>query len=742
MRSGAIENNELVLLDALSDGVLKLDLEWDIQYLNPAAERLLELQPGKSIGRSFWDVFPELPQEFRKLAMVTSEPISHSIQKSETGSYLQVEIRSVSGDKHLAHIRDLSPIKRVEAALEANQQFLQAVLDNIQSGIVACDETGALKLFNNATRVFHGLSETPLPPDQWSEHYSLYQPDGVTLLNKENVPLYRAFSGEIVRNAEIVIAPKTGPRRDILASGRALVTSEGRKLGAVVAMHDITHRKVSTKRVRDALRQFRTLFNDAPIAYHEMDRMGIIRRVNRAECRLLEYTHEQIIDRPVWSFMPEEARESARDMILERLSSTAPLLPIECEYESQSGKRIFVELHENRITESSGAVVGIRTAMLDMTDRRRREQQTDILRQETAARRHAEATSAELKNLLERIGDAYIAFDPEWRYAYVNRKAAELARKPASELIGRSVWDEFPEAVHTRFFSELQRSMREQIPVDFINHFPPLGKWFENSVYPSPSGVSVFYRDITERVRTQRALERRTAELARKNAELETFASVASHDLQEPLRMIGGYVKLLGRNYSTLFDEDAREFFGYITQGVDRMQRLIRDLLALSKLGAAAEQLHDVSIPDVIDRVCANLDMAINETGAVIHHDELPVVRFNETRMMQLMQNLIGNAIRYRNDATPRIVITAERQPAAWQIAVKDNGRGFESRHAEQIFEPFKRLHRREDGGTGIGLAICKRIVENRGGRIWAESLPRYGSTFYFIIPDVFQSGE
>ncbi|HYI96804.1 MAG TPA: PAS domain S-box protein [Bryobacteraceae bacterium] len=741
MHSAPAADSEFTLLDALSQGVIRVDENWIILYINPAAERLLHLPQGKSLGNKLWDTGAPLPDDF--IAHVTKSVDRATVVLEIPGSpeRRELEIAPIPQGR-LIEIRDLTPVRHAEAALETNQEFLQAVLDNIQAGIVACDETGTLRVFNHITREFHGLAEAPLPPDQWSAHYDLYGADGITPLAKEDIPLYRAFSGEIIRNAEMVIAPKQGPRRSILASGRALIANDGRKLGAVVAMHDITHRKISSRRVRDALRQFRTLFNDAPIAYHEIDRSGIVRRVNRAECRLLERRHEEMIGRPIWEFVPEEDRERRRMAILTRLEGMQPLVAQECEYLTGSGKRIRVELHANLITTASGDIVGIRTAMLDITDRKRREQQTQVLVREMAARELAEASSAELRNILERIGDAYIAFDPEWRYTYVNRKAAELARKPASELIGRSVWDEFPDAVRTPFFSELQRSMREQAPVEFVNHFAPLGKWFENTVYPSPFGVSVFYRDITERVRTQRALELRTAELARKNAELETFASVASHDLQEPLRMIGGYAAMLSKRYSGAIDADADEFIRYITQGVSHMQQLIRDLLTLSRLGAGAEQVHNISIADVVEKACANLDMAISDSRAFIDCQALPFVRFNETRMLQLLQNLIGNAIRYRGGAKPQITIAATREPSGWKVAIQDNGIGFDMQHAEEIFLPYKRLQRGAEPGTGIGLAICKKIVESRGGRIWAQSSPGIGSTFYFTVPDMVQTGE
>jgi light-regulated signal transduction histidine kinase (bacteriophytochrome) len=264
-----------------------------------------------------------------------------------------------------------------------------------------------------------------------------------------------------------------------------------------------------------------------------------------------------------------------------------------------------------------------------------------------------------------------------------------------------------------------------------------LGKWFENAVYPSPSGVGVFYRDVTEKVRTQRALEKSAAELARKNAELETFAYVASHDLQEPLRMIGGYAALLARRYTGKLDSDADEFIAFMSEGVDRMQRLIRDLLALSRLSeASAAPMTDVNLDHIVDVACGNLELLIEDNNGVIIREALPVITYNETQLLQLMQNLIANALRYRGTEPPRIAMQAERQAAGWKISVRDNGVGFDMSRADEIFKPFNRLQLKDDGGTGIGLAICKKIAESRGGRIWAESTPGVGSEFNFTIPD------
>ncbi len=231
-------------------------------------------------------------------------------------------------------------------------------------------------------------------------------------------------------------------------------------------------------------------------------------------------------------------------------------------------------------------------------------------------------------------------------------------------------------------------------------------------------------------------LTRKAEELARSNADLEQFAYVASHDLQEPLRMVAAYTQLLGERYRGKLDENADKFIGYASEGALRMQTLIQDLLAFSRVGRKDSSAGRVDCDAAMAEVMMSMAPAIEECGAVVTYDALPSVWAERSQMTQLFQNLIGNAIKFRGEQKPAISVRAERSGAQWLFSVRDNGIGIAAEYAENIFVVFHRLHARtEYPGNGIGLAICKKIVERNGGKIWVESEAGHGSVFKFTLP-------
>jgi PAS domain S-box-containing protein len=371
-------------------------------------------------------------------------------------------------------------------------------------------------------------------------------------------------------------------------------------------------------------------------------------------------------------------------------------------------------------------------------------------------RKRVEAEQRRMATVLRDSNDAITVQTFDGKITAWNRGAERMYGYTEAEALKLEIRDLVPEdkrAEVREFGAPIARG--EIIPAIETQRITKDGRLLDVSLTATalvdddgkPLGFATTERDITNRKQAEAALRvahdileqrvrERTAELQRSNAELEQFAYVASHDLQEPLRMVASYTQLLARRYEGKLDADADEFIGYAVDGANRMQRLINDLLAYSRLGSKGEKFEPSDCAAIFDAACGNLRSPIDETGAVVTHNALPTVRGDQDQLVQLFQNLLGNAIKYRGDAPPRINVSAAKQNDAWVFAVKDNGVGIDPKYSERIFTIFQRLHSQaEFPGTGVGLAICKKIVERHGGRIWVESRPGQGSTFYFTIP-------
>ncbi len=244
-------------------------------------------------------------------------------------------------------------------------------------------------------------------------------------------------------------------------------------------------------------------------------------------------------------------------------------------------------------------------------------------------------------------------------------------------------------------------------------------------------------RDITERKRAEEERELLLSDIARSNKDLEQFAYVASHDLKEPLRMVSTYVQRLEKKYKGQLDEKADKYIGFAVEGVERMEKLIEGLLAYSRIARGAAQFGPVDSNTIFSLAVTNLSASIHECQAVVTKEDLPIVLGDETQLLQLFQNLIANAVKYRKPRTPpQVHVSSAREGSRYIFSVRDNGIGIDSKNYDRIFQIFQRLHSHEQyAGAGIGLAVCKRIVERHDGRIWIESVPGTGSTFFFTIP-------
>ena len=359
------------------------------------------------------------------------------------------------------------------------------------------------------------------------------------------------------------------------------------------------------------------------------------------------------------------------------------------------------------------------------------------------------ASEVKFRGILESAPDAMVIADAQGRIALVNAETERLFGYRRDELVGQSVEILVPQRfrgnhpLHRQGYTAHPRNrlMGEGLELRGLRkdatEFP-----VEISLSPleSPEGILVTaaIRDITGRKKSEKDLTKTVGELKRSNDELQQFAYVASHDLQEPLRMVASYTQLLAQRYKGRLDSDADEFIAYAVDGSNRMQAMIQDLLAYSSAGTNGKVLREISGEQALKEALTNLRATIEESGAVVTHDALPAVTTYDTQLAQIFQNLVGNAIKYHGPEVPRVHVSATTNDGKeWIFSVRDNGMGIDPQYFERIFILFQRLHgRKEFEGTGIGLAICKKIVERLGGRIWVESQPQKGSTFYFALPE------
>jgi PAS domain S-box-containing protein len=365
------------------------------------------------------------------------------------------------------------------------------------------------------------------------------------------------------------------------------------------------------------------------------------------------------------------------------------------------------------------------------------------------AEKHLAHMEGRYRGLLEAAPDAMVVVNQGGEIVLLNVQAEKQFGYSRDELVGQKVKNIIPEGFAERLIADDTRSAAEALAQQIGTGIELSGRRKDGSEFPleimlspleSAEGILVTaaIRDISERKKSEEHLVKAVGNLKRSNEELQQFAYVASHDLQEPLRMVASYTQLLAKRYKGRLDSDADEFIAYAVDGCHRMQGLIQDLLAYSRAGADGKALRKISGDNALNEALTNLRRTIGESGAVVTHDPLPVIQTDDTQLALVFQNLVGNAIKYRSTEVPRVHVSASKNGGReWIFSVRDNGLGIDPQYFERIFILFQRLHgRAEFEGTGIGLAICKKIVERLGGRIWVESLPKKGSTFYFALPE------
>jgi PAS domain S-box-containing protein len=631
---------------------------------------------------------------------------------------------------------DISERKRAEEALRASEQHFRQIVNTAHDAFVAMDASGIITAWSpQAEKTFgwpenealgRSLAHTIIPARHREAHYRGLE----SFLDTGRGPIFD-------RRIELEALHRDGHEFPVEMTVTPLRVANGYVFNAF--LHDISERRQAEEQIR----RLASIVESSGDVIIGTTPEGAISSWNRAAEREYGYRADEAIGRALSIIHPGDGPDAGRSLLGEVLRGRE-INQLETTARHKDGHIVDVSVSVSPIRSASGDLVGASYIARDITERKRAER---------ALREVQEGFRSAFEGSPIGVALQSVAPDSVGRLLQVNRSLCEITGYATMELLSMTL----AELTHPEDMEEEQPLHDKLVEGEIPNYRiekrylrkdgTPVWVMHNASTVHDASGKLLYgiaqVEDISERKRAEESLsevhaelERRAAELERSNADLQQFAYAASHDLSEPLRMVSSYVQLLARRYSAKLDEDANEFIGFAVDGAARMQALIDGLLLYSRAGTSEYELEPVDVSEVLDATLLMLKTAIEESGAEVTADPLPTVLGDANQLSQLLQNLVANAIKFVEDGPPRIHVSAEKEGDEWHFAVSDNGIGIDPAHAERIFNVFQRLHGRgEYPGSGIGLAICKRIVERHGGRIWVEPGIEGGSSFNFTIP-------
>ncbi len=632
---------------------------------------------------------------------------------------------------------DITERKRAEDALRESERRYAALVQASPAGIFHTDAEGKTTYVSPRWCEISGLSEAAALGDGW-----------LAAVHPADRPMLAAGWQEAAvagrpSTAEYRFVRPDGSVRWVMGQAVPQTDADGRVVGYVGAITDITERKCAEQALLESEQRFRRLAENAQdlIYRYEFTPKRGFTYVSPAATAITGYTPEDHYADPDLGLKIVHPDDRP---LLEQYFQNGGVFgaPIVLRWQKKDGTVIWTEQRNVAVRNEAGEVIAIEGIARDITERKLAE---DALRE-------SETRNRIIADLISDYAYIFrVTAEGELRGEWVTESFTKVFGLTRAEIDARGGWQSLvlPEDLplarrHARKVAGGESDVCEMRWVTAGGEV----RWLRDYAQPvfDETGTRVVRiygaaQDITERKRAEEQLRATLADLERSNADLEHFAYAASHDLQEPLRMVASFVQLLAERYRGRLDADADEFIGYVVDGVKRMQQLILDLLEYSRVSTRGAPLRPTDANLACRTALRDLELAITESGATVICDPLPVVLADATQLTRVFQNLIGNAIKFRGAEPPRIRIWAEQRPGPnlrpeWVFAVQDNGIGIEPEYFERIFIIFQRLHSpRQYPGTGIGLAVCKRIVERHGGRIWVESTPGQGSTFYFTLP-------
>jgi PAS domain S-box-containing protein len=647
--------------------------------------------------------------------------------RCKNGSYIWTQWNATpfaSDEAIYTHARNITERKRAEAAIQAASDEIRDLYNAAPCGYHSLDQNGVFVRINDTELEWLGYKRNEVIGKK--KITDVMTPASRKIFRQSLPTFYRRGW---MRALEIEMVRKSGTTFPALVSASAVKDSAGRFAMTRSTVFDITERKRAEEELRESELKARTIVNTAYDAFVAIDHSGLITDWNPQAEATFGWTRKEVLGRKLTeTIIPRRFHKAHRQGLAQFLrTGKGPVLNrrVELAAVHKDGHEFQVETTITPV--QVGDEYTFNAFIHDITERKL-----------------AEKTRGRLAAIVESSDDAIIGTSLDGKIASWNKGAVQLYGYSTDEAIGKPITMLVPKDRREEVAAIVERERAGER----VEHFETVavrkdGSRVDVSLTISPildadgviTGASTIARDVTARKRAE-ALARQTEELARSNADLEQFAYVASHDLQEPLRMVTGYCDLLERRYKGRLDSDADDFINFAVEGARRMQELVRGLLAYSRMGPQSQTLELVDSTTAFERAVANLGLAVKESGATVTHGRLPTVSADGTQLEHVFQNLIGNAIKFRGNEVPRVYVRAVRKTDMWLFSVKDNGIGIDPRYVEKVFAIFQRLHGRgKYPGTGLGLAICKKIIERHGGRIWFESEPGRGTTFYFTLP-------
>ena len=737
-RYRAIFDNPLNIIYVIDEGGVVLEAnDWALQCLGFTREdvgktSLMDLVHPEDLQRAMAGV----------LEAASTGHNEHPIEVrvfTKTGEMIWVESAGFSIEKdgqhfkNLAIARDVTERKRAEERMREAERRYQAIFDNPLSMVFVHDEKGVFLDANDYALERLGCRREDLGNVSFQE--MLQVEDALLALQAVSEAMIQGYMNKPV---ELRVKTKAGETMWLETYGYKL-EQDGEHFQCLAIVRDVTESKRAEEALRESEQRYRLLAENITDVIWTLDTTLKTTYVSPSVTRQRGYTVEEAMALPLEKQTSPETMDMIRRVIAEELAlefsgqaDSAGWRRGEGIAYRKDGAEFWVEVTASFLRNPEGQVVGVMGVTRDITERKKAE---EALRE----------SEERFRTLIENAQDGISIAEPDGTMRYVSTSTERILGFKPEELVGKNVTEFLhPDDVYNAF-EPRPRLLGE--PETLMSQIYRLrhkdGSWrvieaTNKNLLEDPKvrGIVSNFRDITERKEGEESLARYAAELMCSNKELEQFAFIASHDLQEPLRLMRIYVQLFAKRYQGKLDSDADEFVGYIVSSARRMQELIDGLLAYSLVVVPGKEVQEVDCEATLDRALGSLHTAVEESGVVVTHGSLPHVIGDGLQLEQLFQNLIDNAIKFRSEDTPRIHVSAEEKAGEWIFSVQDNGIGIDPEFAERIFVVFKRLHREEDyPGAGVGLTLCRKIVERHNGRIWVESEAGKGAKFRFTIP-------